>query len=49
MAGPCDGTGNRGQVTHHWGLLLVTLVVILDLLDLLSVLLEEVVVFSLEA
>ena len=49
VARPGDGTRNGRQVTHHWWLLLVTLVVILDLLDLLTVLLEEVVVLGLEA
>ena len=49
MARPGDSTGDRGQVSNHWWLFLVSLIVILDLLDLLTVLLEQVVVLGLEA
>jgi hypothetical protein len=46
---PGDGSRDGRQVTDNWWLLLVLLVVVLDLLNLVSVLLEEQVVFGLEA
>jgi uncharacterized membrane protein len=49
MARPGDGARDRRQISHNWGLLLLLLVVILDLLNLVSVLLEEQVVLRLEA
>ena len=49
MARPGDGTGYGGQVTHDGWALLVTLVVVLDLLDLSAVLGKEKVIFGLEA
>ena len=49
VARPVDSTGDRGQVPDNWWLLLVLLVVVLDLLNLVSVLLEEQVVLRLES
>jgi hypothetical protein len=49
MARPGDSAGDRGQISHNWWLLLVLLVIVLDLLDLVTVLLEEQVVLGLEA
>ena len=41
MARPSDSTRNRGQISHNWWLLFILLVIVLDLLNLVTVLLEE--------
>jgi hypothetical protein len=49
MARPGDSTRDRRQVSYNWRLLLILLVIVLDLLNLVTVLLEEQVVLRLEA
>lgn len=49
MARPSDSTSHRRQIAHNWGLLLVLLVVVLDLLNLISVLVEKQRVLGLKA
>jgi hypothetical protein len=41
MARPGNGASNRRQITHNWWLLFVFLIIILDLLDFVSILMEE--------
>jgi hypothetical protein len=40
VARPGDSTSHRRQVTYNWWLLLVLLIVVLNLLDLMTVLVE---------
>jgi len=49
MARPGNSSRHRRQISHNWWLLLVLLVVVLDLLNLVTVLLEEQVVFRLKS
>jgi hypothetical protein len=41
MAGPCNCASNRRQIAHNWWLLLVTLIVRLDFLNISSIGVEE--------
>lgn len=49
MSGPGDSARHRREVPNNWGLLLLLLVVILDLLNLITILLEEQVILGLKA
>jgi hypothetical protein len=49
MTRPGDSSRHRRQISHNWWLLLVLLVVVFDLLNLVTVLLEEQVVFRLKS